>query len=52
MITKSDITFYIIQHINVLGMEKGVEQVANRLAFNKDSVRDIYRNRKADQMAV
>ncbi|MFD2704055.1 hypothetical protein [Salibacterium lacus] len=52
MLTEKDITFYIVQHINVLGMEKGVDQVANRLAFDREDVLNIYKQRNADQMAV
>ncbi|MFZ4452058.1 hypothetical protein [Salibacterium aidingense] len=52
VLTEKDITFYIVQHIDVLGMEKGVDQVAHRLAFDKEYVRTIYCDKKADQMAV
>ena len=52
MITRKDITFYIVNHIEVLGMERGLAQVSNRLAFPKSFVEHIYRQQKDNQMAV
>ncbi|WP_158738654.1 hypothetical protein [Alteribacillus sp. YIM 98480] len=56
MITEKEINFYIVNHLDVLGVEEGLDQVAHRLAFNKEVVRGIYFNvkgkEKANQMAV
>ncbi|SDI18181.1 hypothetical protein SAMN05192534_12418 [Alteribacillus persepolensis] len=54
MTPTKDIVFYIVNHLDTLGMEKGVEQVSHRLAFDRDYVLEIYFNekRKAHQMAV
>ena len=54
MITREDITFYIVNHIEVLGFKRGVAQVSRRLAFNKDFVKKVYleEKKKDNQMAV
>jgi len=52
MITREDITFYIVNHIEVLGFKRGVAQVSRRLAFPKSFVEHIYRQKKTNQMVV
>ncbi|MFB4164780.1 hypothetical protein ACE1TI_13360 [Alteribacillus sp. JSM 102045] len=51
MITEKDINFYIVNHLDVLGIEDGLEQVCNRLGFNKKVVRGIYYNVKRSEKA-
>jgi len=52
MITREDITFYIVNHIEVLGFKRGVAQVSKRLSFPKTFVEHIYRQQKDNQTTI
>ncbi|WP_156911677.1 hypothetical protein [Salibacterium aidingense] len=53
MASAHDLNFYVVNHIDVLGMEAGSKQVAHRLALSTEIVKSIYRDqkRKNDQLA-
>ena len=54
MITKKDIIYYIVHHVDVLGLDRGLKQVSYRLAFDESFVKETYlkEKKKTNQMAV
>ncbi|WP_193744186.1 hypothetical protein [Geomicrobium sp. JCM 19039] len=46
MITDRDVRYYIVNHIKVLGLKRGIRQVAMRLGFDEQVIVDIYLDKK------
>ncbi|MBM7633870.1 hypothetical protein [Geomicrobium sediminis] len=46
MVTNDELKFYIVHHINVLGVKRGVPQVASKLAFDESFIRRVYAKQK------
>ncbi|WP_193744785.1 hypothetical protein [Geomicrobium sp. JCM 19037] len=46
MITEQDVRYYIVNHIKVLGLKRGIRQVAMRLGFSEQTVVDLYLDKK------